>query len=149
MRWEDKVALNVSTLPITGSSCRGQVGRLWARRRHRGGNFHALVGKHFPGHIFQLHWEAGPTGSPPPALSNHTSTHSRTHAHTDICIHVNVLTLSPRLRHTRVDIPCLAAEHLFFFLQSLMRIKMQHMENHYNDNIDTCGHFCLKMQMRI
>lgn len=66
---------------------RGQVSRLWACHRHCGGNFHAPLGKHFPGHIFQLHWEAGPTGNQPPS-NNHPGACNHTRAHTHTIIHI-------------------------------------------------------------
>lgn len=109
---------------------RGQVSHLWARHRRCGGNFHALLGKHFPGHIFQLHWEAGPTGNQPhptPTPSNnHPSTHACRHTHTLPHMHshkqTNLLSPAPHppptpppsscRTSTLLHAPCLAAQHL-------------------------------------
>lgn len=77
---------------------RGQVSHLGARHRHSGGNFHAPLGKHFPGHIFQLQWEAGPTGNQTPILQQ--TTHKQT----------NLFTLP--LFAIPWSTPCLATQHV-------------------------------------
>lgn len=95
MCWGDKVALNVSTLPITGSSCRGAR---WAAAVTVEVTFMLCWANIFQVTFFNYTERQVPPAAHPPAPSNnHTSTltHTHTYTSTHTRIHINVLTVSP------------------------------------------------------